>query len=351
MSPTEAPTLVPTKEPSTEPSLAPTPAPTQAIGDFGCGCEGDNDCINPTSSCADGSGGTATCGNSNYCKPGHCNVWSCQTESDCCSSNPYCHATGNCYCFPGDALVEEETKGPIAIEDVQVGDSIRTANGFSKVYGFGHGLEDATGEFFRLNTDFVGTAIELSAYHQVFVGFGSETKYAKDVEVGDVLVLANRTAPVTSIEVVQKKGIYNIYTYAGTFFVNGVLASQHTQSPHVAVGSVELFSKHEFKYMAHAPTRILCTFASGTVLCSHKNKRLDASIVIDSALEAFMPGVMAECVNFLSFDHFFPMRFVLLLFWILPVYWLEQAGLVTIVAILGGWILYRKAPMVFFKKE
>jgi len=229
---------------------------------------------------------------------------------------------------------------------LQVGDSIRSASGFSTVYGFGHGIESTFNLFVRLET-MSGHSIELTAFHQVFVGTttATSTKYAKNVQVGDSLILKDNMEDnmVTSVSMVHKNGLYAPFTEDGTLFVNGVLASQNSQSPNVAVAGIELISMHKFKFMVYAPSRILCGLGPSTILCAHdKENRLWSLTAIWSIIEALVPGVMEEdeTLNFLSLDCFFVAKVLFLFGWILPIYLLEQAGLAATVTAMCGFYLY-----------
>ena len=275
----------------------------------------------------------------------------------CCNYNPLADATTTSYygcdgyqcvqyCFPGDALVETSNRGVIFMEELQVGDSVKSDNGkFSTVYGFGHRVVNDMARYYRFeatssssNTNSSSLSLEIAALHQVFVGKEGKTKYAKDVAVGDELIDGSRNdneqmmVKVTKIEEVVKKGIYQPYTNEGTIVVNGVLTSNYCESTSVKVFDVELFDIHTFKYMIYAPARLLCSVSSDNVLCSHSGTdgRLVYNDWVKKTMAYLLPGYLeGNSTNYLDFEATpnFILRVLLLLIWIIPMFLLEKIGL------------------------
>ena len=131
-------------------------------------------------------------------------------------------AEDTCYiCFPADALVEVLNKDAQVstkrMDEVKQGDMVRTSEkGFSSVYAFGHRSSSIVGSFVRLKTS-TSDVLELSEYHQVFVGEKQVPTYAKNVKVGDkVTVMPSwRLSAVTSKTTIIKNGVYNPLTDDG----------------------------------------------------------------------------------------------------------------------------------------
>lgn len=161
------------------------------------------------------------------------------------------------------------------MDTLEIGDKVRTAEGYSKVYAFafGHTDEEERHDYVRLQTnDAAGTTLELSPNHILFVGKRGEPKMAKDVVIGDTVQVSGKSpadsqilhVDVLSIEIIKKEGQYAPLTEAGTIIVNNVLASVHSiegAAPEVKIFGITLIDIHQFEQMLFAPLRLLCMFS------------------------------------------------------------------------------------------
>jgi len=131
------------------------------------------------------------------------------------------------FCFPGDATVDVLNQGLTRMEDLKVGDSIRTtssADKYERIYSFGHYNKDRTAEFIEFTTA-TKNKLSLSSVHLVYEQTQQAYIPASDVKIGHTLVENGEASEVTKIRTVQRKGLYAPFTSSGSLVVNGVLAS------------------------------------------------------------------------------------------------------------------------------
>lgn len=133
-------------------------------------------------------------------------------------------------CFPADAMVELADGRHILMSHLQIGDVVRVgANVFSPVFMFSHREPPYAHRqaFVRLTTA-SGRAVELTAGHYIYVN--GRPAAAAHVRVGDHLFTEDHMSSdaVTSIAVVQKRGLYNPHTTQGDVMVNGLLTTTFT---------------------------------------------------------------------------------------------------------------------------
>jgi len=172
-------------------------------------------------------------------------------------------------CFSGNVQVDVQGKGAISMDQLQIGDTIKVADGtYSKVYSFSHKQEMAKGEYLRILTDSMmhhnHNPLEITANHLIYVfdeSLKNITKLvsAQDVQVGDFLVTGTGLpSRVQSIRMVRgNHGLYTPMTVKGDILVNGVLASSYT-----SVDCLEgLLSKQLLHWLSHGtmvPHRLYC---------------------------------------------------------------------------------------------
>jgi preprotein translocase subunit YajC len=134
--------------------------------------------------------------------------------------------TGDCPCFPGDAVVTLANGNTKTMADLQVGDKVLTHNGvYSEVFMFSHRLTDANTRFVEIKT--ATTSLAITPGHYLYVN--GALREAQYVKVGDNVTLASgKAAKVTSVGSVRKDGIYNPHTLQGDIVVDGVLTSTYT---------------------------------------------------------------------------------------------------------------------------
>ena len=155
--------------------------------------------------------------------------------SACCSS----HTCGECRpfclcdlppsppppsggCHPAGSLLELAGGEMVAIEDIKVGDRVATPSGPMPLTGFLH-AEDIEGTYLHVST--ATASMALSVLHQAFVN-GTAT-YPSHIRVGDLLHTRRGLEPVTRVETGRARGAYHILVKGGTYFVDGILASDY----------------------------------------------------------------------------------------------------------------------------
>jgi len=177
-------------------------------------------------------------------------------------------------CFSGNAQVEVQGKGAVRMDELQIGDAVKVADGtYSKVYSFGHKQVSAKGEYLQILTDSMMhhnvNPLETTANHLIYL-FDESTENipklvsAQDIQVGDFLVTGTgHFSRVQSIRMVNAKhGFYTPVTVTGDILVNGILASSYT-----SIDCLEgLFSKQFFHWLSHgamASYRLYCAVKRG----------------------------------------------------------------------------------------
>lgn len=122
-------------------------------------------------------------------------------------------------CFSGINTVEVYgSPKPKFMKDIRIGDLVRTSNGFSRVLGFGHVDENTETHFLQIHSDGLGSPLELTPDHMLFVGTPVR---ARDVKIGDRV--GEKT--VSSVDFVVRTGIYAPVTESGDLIVSGILSS------------------------------------------------------------------------------------------------------------------------------
>lgn len=165
-------------------------------------------------------------------------------------------------CFPSGATVETKSKGYIPIEEVKLGDELRTATGFSSVYAFAMRTASKMTRYRKFTTASSHT-IEMAEDGIVFIGEHLEPKLAIEVQIGDLMICMPEKQPcmVTSVETVKREGAIHPLTYDSTIVVNGVLVSAHYGVGFVLVIKIHdyyLVNKHEFQQILFSPLRLIC---------------------------------------------------------------------------------------------
>lgn len=186
-------------------------------------------------------------------------------------------------CFPRNALVDVLGAGATPLGNIQVGDSVLTANGqYEPVYAWGHYNPTKQAEFLRFEASagqkkITNTKVlEATGDHLVFLQGKTNPVRADSIRVGDVLQGAGGSSR-TSDQVVRKistierdDGVYSPLTPSGTVVVNGIAAStyiglQGQNNPEFAEfkdGKSTFLSFHEFVHMTLSPYRMICSLGS-----------------------------------------------------------------------------------------
>jgi hypothetical protein len=184
----------------------------------------------------------------------------------CCASPCFPDTPSLGFCFPGDSTVTVLDKGPVAMQDLQLGDYVAIGdNEYSRVYSFGHYNPNVKGDYISLQVQ-GGSSIEISKDHMIFVESKGAVP-ASSVSIGDrVIVSHGDSMPVTKVQPVTRDGAFAPFTESGTIIVNGFKASTYVslqnESAHFAVGGVKLVSMQWLAHAFQAPHRLVCSIYS-----------------------------------------------------------------------------------------
>ena len=147
------------------------------------------------------------------------------------------------------------------MKDLQLGDRVATsANSFARVYSFGHRAASLGAMFIKV----MPSMLEISANHMLFIE-GGRAVPASLLKVGDRLL---KGEIITSIEQVERMGVYAPFTLSGSLLVNNVTVSSYVafqESAFLKIGSVE--TPLTYQWLAHAfqtPHRLWCSITKCT---------------------------------------------------------------------------------------
>lgn len=130
-------------------------------------------------------------------------------------------------CFPADATVLVEHRGPVTMDALALGDRVLVAAGvYSPVFMFTHRIARGRFPFVTLSLS-SGGHLDASAGHYIYIN--GALAPASTARVGDTLELADRAlATVAAVTTGFKDGLFNPQTTHGDIVVNGVRASTYT---------------------------------------------------------------------------------------------------------------------------
>jgi len=138
-----------------------------------------------------------------------------QCNTDCTSNCAQCH--------PASATLELEGGRVARMDEVRVGDKVRTPSGFAPVTGFLH-AERTAASYLRFTTA-GGHVMSISALHHMIVN-GEETDPTA-VRVGDLLDTPKGAEAVRRVEPIEAAGKYHPFVSGGRYYVDGVQASDY----------------------------------------------------------------------------------------------------------------------------
>lgn len=218
-----------------------------------------------------------------------------------CSCSKPAILDGGGMCFSSRATVLTRSRGVVAMEDLQVGDSVfvgKSTTGsdgrpakakYETVYGFGHYHETKEQEFLQVHTDSTprSSPLELTGNHMVHIAGKHQPARADAVRVGDLLVHehpnnvggtadVSSATRVTKIGSVTRRGLYMPLTPSGVLVVNGLRASSYVslkeETPAVVRTAATAFGLTEENILHWwlSPHRMLCLGVSSN-FCGSKN--------------------------------------------------------------------------------
>jgi hypothetical protein len=138
-------------------------------------------------------------------------------------------------CHPADATLELKHGGRARIDEVAVGDMIKTPAGFEPVLGFMQAEPGVLIENYVALTVSTGTTVKLSPNHWLPInGVPADPATAK---VGDTVQVSSTGAgdPIATITKVELGtrgvGAYHLFTPSGQYYVDGVAATTYAYHP------------------------------------------------------------------------------------------------------------------------
>lgn len=162
-------------------------------------------------------------------------------------------------CFSGNNLVETNDRGLIRMENLKVGDTVRTSNEFTRVYSISHLDKSAKILYKRIYHSGTKVPLEISPDHMMYAN--DKLVRADDVSVGDVL---HGGHVVSLVKTAFVEGLYAPLTETGTLVVSGALTSSFV----AMTDAVSLQFQHTGSHLVLFPVRLLCRINFG--LCKQQ---------------------------------------------------------------------------------
>lgn len=150
-------------------------------------------------------------------------------------------------CFPASAQVHS-SRGTVTMHDLEIGDRVQTANGYSDVILFTHRSRSTIHAFVKLRTQ-SGRDLTVTGGHYLYKQNG-DLAAAATVCVGDVLRMANASedGTIKEVETVRGIGLYNPQTESGSIVVNGFITSTYTTAVEPKLAHMALLMPVRFMY-------------------------------------------------------------------------------------------------------
>lgn len=183
----------------------------------------------------------------------------CTNHGDLCGACPT--DSGSSGCFSGSSLVMVQGKGPVPMDQAQIGDMVLTsAAGYEPLYAFGHYKAEKNSEFLKIKTT-VDT-LEITAEHLLNVVGKAHPVRADSVNVGDSLVSIEGDARVLKTSTITSQGLFAPLTPSGKIVVNNIVASSYialtdTDSEIISFGPFSI-SHSDGVHVVLSPFRLFC---------------------------------------------------------------------------------------------
>ena len=166
---------------------------------------------------------------------------------------------GGGFCFAGSNLVDVANRGPVRMQDLQLGDMVMVGQGiYEPIYSFGHLAPMTIATFLQIKT--TTSTLRLTHEHMVFTKAGDVVPVSR-LQVGDYLLRGSSLDDrVESIRTVQERGLYAPFTPSGKLVVNGILVSSYVsmlEEKDLELGWISLNQQ----WLNHAvlfPHRLIC---------------------------------------------------------------------------------------------
>jgi Hint module len=178
-----------------------------------------------------------------------------------------------CTCFSAENSVEVRDKGTIHMNQLQIGDYVKSGMGqFVLVYGFGHYEPNREEIYLRMeldnnsklngtvHDDFNKSVLTISSSHLIFVDNKIPAIRAADVRVGDEL----NGKIVKAIRIVTRRGVYAPLTSSGDIVVSGIVASNYVDVffgySYESDTRPEPWDLHMIGHILFTPQRFFCHY-------------------------------------------------------------------------------------------
>jgi Hint module len=177
-------------------------------------------------------------------------------------------------CFSATSPVQVLGQGLVQMQHLQLGDQVLTGSPdnykYQPVYAFGHLNKEAIGTFYGIALKGGEMPLEMTGEHLVYLAGKPNPVRADSLQVGDVLVSIHGPSEITSIDVVEKKGLFHPLTADGRLVVNEIavstyIALQEKNPEHFQIAfdkrgyyKINLASHQTFVHLYLTPFRMLC---------------------------------------------------------------------------------------------
>lgn len=132
-------------------------------------------------------------------------------------------------CFAAGQKVETKARGIVNIEDLEIGEFVKTSKGWTKFYAYQYYTKTATMPFIVLQ--YGANKLVLSPGHYLYVN--KSMQQAKNVRINDIINVDGVDTRITNISYKKYTGIYCTATVNGRISVNGVDCSTYTDVHHI----------------------------------------------------------------------------------------------------------------------
>ena len=181
-------------------------------------------------------------------------------------------------------------KGLVPMMDLQPGDEVMVGDGtYEPIYAFAHYAPTIKASFLQMSTS-LGSMIEVTPEHLIFVKDKTDPVRADEIVVGDLLQVASGDdlMSVTEIRFVELEGLFAPLTVDGTIAVEGIKASCY-----IWTGATPI-NQHKLTHMTLAPFRWLCSEASFGFCHSYTEKGMPHFVDYGLQLAAWFDTVQAN---------------------------------------------------------
>lgn len=170
-------------------------------------------------------------------------------------------------CFSAVTTAFVSGKGSVTMDLIEVGDSVLTGSGeFQPVYSIDHRDMNKSTQFVQIGFGNDHNVLEVTPKHMIFEEGKVNPVASGTIDVGDRVVTPTGYETVTSIGMVERKGVFNPLTADGTIVASGLVAStfssllNHNDS--IEISGRSIMSYQQFFTNLVKPYKFYCTTLS-----------------------------------------------------------------------------------------